>query len=42
MIGLERWEDIDRPIWVVEEEADGQNDRVDGVERCFDYLYYLF
>ena len=37
-----RWEDIDRPIWVVDDEADDPNDRVDGVERFFDYLSYQF
>ena len=44
MVGLERWEDIDRPIWVVDEEAcaDDPNDRVGGVERFFDYLSYQF
>ena len=44
MVGLERWEDIDRPIWVVDEEAcaDDPTDRVGGVERFFDYLSYQF
>ena len=38
MAGLKLWEEIDRSIWVVEEEADDPSDRVDGVERFFDYL----
>ena len=38
IVGLTRWEDIDRPIWVVDEEAEDPNGRVDGVERFFDYL----
>ena len=33
MVGLARWEEIDRPIWVVDEEADDPNDRVDEVAR---------
>ena len=39
MVGLERWEEIGRPIWVADEEAEGPNDRV---ERFFDYLSYQF
>ena len=42
MVGLQQWGDIDRPIWVADEEADDPNDRVDGVERFFDYLSYQF
>lgn len=42
MVGLEWWEDIDRPIRAVDEEAEDPNDRVDGVERFFDYLSYQF
>ena len=41
MTGLERWDEIDHPIWVADE-ADDPNDRVDGVERFFDYLSYQF
>ena len=38
MVGLELWEQIDHPIWVADEEAEDPNDRVDGVERFFNYL----
>ena len=42
MGGLRQWEDIDHPIWVVDEEAEDPNDRVDGVGRFFDYLISIF
>ena len=42
MAGLKRWEEIDYPIWVADEEAEDPNDRVDRVERFFDYLSYQF
>lgn len=42
MVGHERWEDIDHPIWVVNEEADDPNGRVDGVAHFVDYLSYQF
>ena len=42
MVGLKRWEDIDCLIWAAGEEADDPNDRVEGVERFFDYLSYQF
>lgn len=45
MVGLEGpegWKEIDSPIWVADEGAEDPNDRVDGVERFFDYLSHQF
>ena len=45
MVGLEGpegWKEIERPILVTDGEAEDPNDRVDGVERFFDYLSYQF
>ena len=42
MVGLEQWDEIDHPIWVEDEDAEDPNDRLDGVERFFDYLSYQF
>ena len=38
--GPEGWKQIDHLIWVEDEGAEDPNDRVDGVERLFDYLSY--
>ena len=42
MVGLEQWDEIGHLIWVVDEDTEDPNDRVDGVERFFDYHSYQF
>ena len=41
-----RWQDLDAPIWVPNDDVEGReesdDEQVDGVERFFEYLSYQF